>query len=374
MLDALALIAGLAGLAPAAPPPAPPAVAGDRFVSRTRQLVFEGRRSGEGYFSADGRRLVFQAEREPGNPFFQIYVMDLGEGTVERVSTGVGKTTCAFLRPGSDEILFASTHHDPKSAVSQKAEIDLRASGQARRYEWDFDPEMDLYVAHANGGALRRLTDVRGYDAEASYSPDGRWIVFSSNRTAYTDTLDDAARSRLETDPSWFSELWLVSAAGGEPRRLTDSNGYDGGPFFTADGERIIWRRFREDGVVADVWTMTATGGDERRVTDFGAMSWAPYPHPSGRYVIFTSNKYGMSNFELFIVNMDGTKEPIRVTATDGFDGLPVFSPDGRRLAWTSGRSGRGAHIFIAQWDHDAALAALAAATGRVVATPEPKR
>jgi Tol biopolymer transport system component len=108
------------------------------------------------------------------------------------------------------------------------------------------------------------------------------------------------------------------------------------------------------------VWTMNLDGTDQRQITNFGAMSWAPYIHPSGQYVIFASNKLGFENFELFMVDIDGRKEPVRVTYSDGFDGLPVPSPDGRQLAWTSSRGGgREGQIFLAQWNHDAALAAI---------------
>src|SRR5215203_1365079 len=145
------------------------------FLSRIRKLTVEGRRSGEGYWSPDGRKLVFQSEREPGNPFYQIYLMDMQSGDVERVSPGVGKTTCSFINPATGDVLFSSTHHDPRSKQLQDEELQVRASGQERRYSWDYDPEMELYVRGAKTGMFRRLTNKRGYDAEASYSPDGQW-------------------------------------------------------------------------------------------------------------------------------------------------------------------------------------------------------
>ena len=151
-----------------------------------------------------------------------------------------------------------------------------------------------------------------------------------------------------------------MRADGSGQRRLTTVPGYDGGPFFTPDGTRIIWRRFDEQGLIADVFTMKLDGSDVRQITDFGAMSWAPYMHPSGEYVIFASNKLGFENFELFMVDAPGTKEPVRVTYSDGFDGLPVPSPDGRQLAWTSARSGGSAgQLFLAQWNHENALEAI---------------
>jgi Tol biopolymer transport system component len=330
------------------------------FLSRVRRLTVEGRRAGEGYWSPDGQRLVFQSEREPGNPFYQIYVLDLASGDAKRISPGIGKTTCAFFRPGTDEILFSSTHADPKSKQLQEEELAFRASGKERRYSWDYDPEMDIWAYSEKTGALKRLTDARGYDAEASYSPDGQWIAFSSMRDVYGRQLTEAERKQLDVDPSYFAEIYIMRADGSGQRRLTTVPGYDGGPFFTPDGTRIIWRRFDEQGLIADIFTMKLDGSDVRKLTDFGAMSWAPYMHPSGEYVIFASNKLGFENFELFMVDSAGTKEPVRVTYSDGFDGLPVPSPDGRQLAWTSARSGGSAgQLFLAQWNHENALAAI---------------
>src|SRR6185503_16559267 len=142
--------------------------------------------------------------------------------------------------------------------------------------------------------------------------------------------------------------------------------GYDGGPFFSQDGKRIVWRRFDEGGAIADVYTMKVDGSDVRRLTDFQSMSWAPYYHPSGKYLIFTSNKLGFSNFELHMVDADGQREPVRISFTDGFDGLPVFSPDGAKLCWTSGRTSDGkSQLFLADWNDASALDALEHAPAR---------
>ncbi len=330
------------------------------FLTRVRRLTIEGKRAGEGYWSPDGKRIVFQSEREPGNPFYQIYVLDLTSGDTRRISTGLGKTTCAFFRPGSDEIEFASTHADPKSKQLQDEELAIRASGKERRYSWDYDPEMDIYAYSEKSGTLKRLTNARGYDAEGSYSPDGQWIVFSSMRSAYDHTLTGKEKKALDENPSNFAEIYVMRADGSQQTRLTNVFGYDGGPFFTADGKKIVWRRFDEQGLIADVWTMNPDGSDQRQITTFGSMSWAPYIHPSGAYFIFASNKLGFENFELFMVDAQGTKEPVRVTYSDGFDGLPVPSPDGKMLAWTSSRAGGSAgQLFLAQWNHEKALEAL---------------
>jgi Tol biopolymer transport system component len=336
------------------------------FLTRVRRLTVEGRRAGEGYWSPDGTRLTFQSEREPGNPFYQIYVLDFATGETKRISPGMGKTTCSFFRPGTDQILFASTHHDPKSKQYQDEELAFRASGKERRYAWDYDAEMDIYAYAEKTGTLTRLTNARGYDAEAGYSPDGQWIVFSSMRDAYNRTLSATEQKQLETDPSFFAEIYIMRADGTGPRRLTTTPGYDGGPFFTHDGQHIVWRRFDEQGLIADVWTMKPDGSEAKQVTHFRSMSWAPYEHPSGEYFLFASNKLGFENFEVYMVDKAGTKEPVRVTYSDGFDGLPVPSPDGRQLAWTSSRSDGGAgQIFLAQWNHEAAMKALASAPAR---------
>ena len=342
------------------------------FLSRIRRVTVEGRRAGEGYWSPDGKKLVFQSEREPGNPFYQIYALDLTTGDTTRISPGYGKTTCSFFRPGTNEIEFASTHHDPKSKQYQQEELDFRASGKQRRYSWDYDPEFEIYTYKPGATpsappTYTRLTNARGYDAEGSYSPDGQWIAFTSMRDAYNRTLSAEEQKQLEVDPSYFAEIYIMRADGSGQKRLTNVPGYDGGPFFSPDGKRIIWRRFDTSGLIANVFTMNPDGTDVRQITDFGAMSWAPYIHPSGQYILFASNKLGFENFEVYMVDIDGKKEPVRITYADGFDGLPVPSPDGRQLAWTSTRAGGSeGQIFLAQWNHEKALEALKAAPLRV--------
>lgn len=326
------------------------------LLAATRQLIFEGKRSGEGYFSADGTKMVFQSEREPGNPFYQIYLMDLRTGDTNRISTGAGKTTCAYIHPAGERVLFASTHEDPQAQAKQREELAKRAAGQGSRYSWSFDEAYDIYEADTRGNLLRKLTDVRGYDAEGAWSPRGDRIVFASNRHAYDGGLTPEEEAILAKDPSYFMDIYTMDADGGDVRRLTRAPGYDGGPFFSADGRHIVWRRFDIKGVTAEIWTMQSDGSDPRQVTRLGVMSWAPYFHPSGDYIVFANNAHGFGNFELYLVDSRGEKAPVRVTDSKGFDGLPVFSPDGKHLAWASGRTAdRRPQIFLADWNDAAA-------------------
>ena len=153
-------------------------------LSDPRQLTFECARAGEGYFSADGRRMIFQSARAEGNPFYQIYLMDLDTGDVERLSPGFGKTTCGWIHPDGSRALFASTQFDPEARAKTQAELEFRASGQTRRYAWDSDPTYVIVVRGLASGGYVCLTDAPGYDAEGAYSPDGTRIVFASNRHA----------------------------------------------------------------------------------------------------------------------------------------------------------------------------------------------
>jgi len=323
-----------------------------RFLTHGRQLTFEGRRAGEGYFSASGKQMVFQSERLEANPFFQIYVLDFETGDVTPVSPGHGKTTCAWIHPDEQSVLFASTHDDPEAIAKQKAEIEIRESGKQRRYSWDYDENYELYSGKPGTEKYTRLTNARGYDAEGSWSPDGKLIAFASNRNAYSKPLNEEQKEKFERDPAWAMDLFVMNADGSNVRQLTEAPGYDGGPFFSPDGKRICWRRFAENGATAEIMTMNIDGSDKRPLTRMRAMSWAPFYHPSGDYLVFTTNKHGFANFELYLVAADGKSPPVRVTDTDGFDGLASFSPDGKKLTWTSNRNAqKQSQIYLADWN-----------------------
>ena len=330
------------------------------FVSRERQLTFEGKRSGEGYFNPNGSKLIFQSERDPQNPFYQIYSLSFLTGETQRVSPGIGKTTCAFFHPSGKRILFGSTHLDPEAVKKQKEELDFRSSGKKKRYSWDYDENMDIFASSLSESNRIRLTDARGYDAEAGYSPDGLKIVFCSTRGAYQDGLSAEELEIREIDLSYFGEIYIMNSDGSDQKRLTFSPGYDGGPFFSPDGTQIVWRRFDKSGARAEIYTMNCDGTNVKQITDLGMMSWAPFYHPTGKYIVFSSNKYGFENFELFLVDTLGTSSPIRITEREGFDGLPVFSPNGQQLCWTSNATAdNSSQIFLANWNHEAALSAL---------------
>ena len=284
----------------------------EQFLTDIRQLTNQGKSAGEGYFSQDGKYLIFQSEREPENPFYQIYIMNIESGETHRVSPGTGKTTCSFFRANSDEVLFSSTHLDLEAKAKQHAEFEFRSLGKKRRFTWDYDENYDIFSSKRDGSGLKRLTDAYGYDAEGAYSPDGAKIVFCSLRNAYPiEALSPEDQKRIQTNPAYFGEIYITNADGTDQKRLTNWRGYDGGPFFSPDGTQIIWRHFNEDGMLADIYTMKLDGTDIYRLTDFSSMSWAPYYHPSGKYVIFHSNKYGFANCELFIVDVHGEKEPV---------------------------------------------------------------
>ncbi|MEZ4279013.1 MAG: M28 family peptidase [Myxococcota bacterium] len=328
-----------------------------------RPLTFAGRRTGEGYFSPDGRSLVFQSEREPGNPFYQIYRWRLTTGELDRISPGLGRASCAWFHPDGERILFASTHEDPGAELAQALELEKRAAGRTDRYSWDFDAGYDLFVAEPDG-SLTPLAKAEGYDAEGSFSPDGRFVVFASNRHAYEEPLSADERDRLARDPSYFVDLYRLELATGALVRLTETPGYDGGPFHSPDGSRIVWRRFSEDGARAEIHAMNVDGRGARALTHLGVMSWAPFFHPSGDYIVFSTNLHGFDDFELYLVDAEGERDPVRVTERAGFDGLPVFAPTGDVLVWTSNRTeGKQSQLFRADWNDTAAREALGLAT-----------
>jgi Tol biopolymer transport system component len=327
------------------------------LLPNTKQLITSGVRSGEGYFSADGSQLIYQAELTGNNPFYQIYVLDLDSGNSHQVSPGIGLTTCAWIHPTLERVMFSSTHEDPAVLAKQAEEIAIRESGIDRPYGWDYDTHYDIYQANADGSNIVNLTNTPGYDAEGSYSADGSKILFASNREAYQRSLSQAEQKLLDDDSSYFMDLYIMDADGGNVQQLTFSPGYDGGPFFSPDNSKVLWRRFNPDGNSAEIWTMNIDGSNQRQLTADSMVAWGPYFHPTGDYIIYSSNVLGHSNFELFIIDPAGLHDPVRATNTEGTDILPVFSPDGMSLAWSTTRTPGGAsQIHMSDWNHARAL------------------
>ena len=312
------------------------------FIGSVKQVTSGFPRAGEGYFSPDGQSIVYQAY-PIGYPFYQIYTQKL-DGTPLRLSPGRGRTTCAYFTPDSKRILFASSHSDPKIEETEKAGRDLAAQGGRRRYQWDFDPHMDLYTVNPDGTGLQRLTDTPGYDAEGSYSSDGKHIVFTSSR---------------DGDP----DLYIMNADGSGVRQLTNVNGYDGGPFFSPDNKWVIFRSDRQKEHMLQLFAISVDGKQEVQLTNnLDQVNWCPYFHPSGKYLIWSGADYSRgpmgANFHLFTMDLDkdadgelkaGKTE--QVTFEPVHDVLPVFSPDGTKLMWTSTRTAdKSSQLFIADW------------------------
>lgn len=334
----------LALVVAAAEAPADWAKQEEPFLKNVEQVTKDFVRAGEGYFSPDMKKIIFQAEeRGTGNPFYQIFVQDLKTGRADRVSPGKGKTTCAYFHPTEDRIIFASTHTDPNAEAKYKEEYahreEEKKTGKRRRYVWDFDPYMQIYQAKSDGTGLKALTDAKGYNAEGSYSSDGKRIVFCSNRSG-----DDNF------------ELYIMDADGSNVRQLTKAPGcYNGGPFFSPDGKRVIFRSDRDKKDHLQLYVINSDGTGEKRLTNnLDWVYWAPYWHPDGKHLIYTaadhSNPMVRPNYDLYWMNIDTGKET-RLTFAPGADVLPVISPDGKKIMWTSTRDGRMApQLFLADF------------------------
>jgi TolB protein len=336
------------GVAPApaqSPAVAVVASAAEPHLSNLRMLT-NGGENAEAYFSADGRRLIFQATRPGVSACDQIFTMDADGGNVRMVSTGKGRSTCAYFFPSGERILYSSTH--------ARAADCPPPPDYSQGYVWPLDA-YDIYTARPDGSDLRRITNSGAYDAEATISPDGRRIVFTSARGGDLD-------------------IYTMDADGSNVRRLTNQPGYDGGAFFSADGSQIVYRarhpetpeeladyrRLLARNLIRptklDIYVMNADGSHQRRLTNNGAANFAPFFHPDGRRIIFSSNLHEPTgrNFDLYLVNVAGTGLE-RVTNHPEFDGFPMFTRDGARLVFASNRGAArqgDTNVFIADWQH----------------------
>lgn len=315
----------------------------ERHLANLRQLT-RGGENAEAYFSFDGRRLIFQSTRPPF-ACDQIFTMDLRGKNLQLLSTGTGRTTCAYFYPDNRHFIYASTHE-------QNPQCPPRPSA-AGGYVWSLDPNYDIYLASLDDLTPRPLTRTPGYDAEATVSPKGDRIVFTSVRDGDL-------------------ELYTMNLDGSDVRRITHELGYDGGAFFSPDGSMLVWRASRPaagketeeylallaQGLVRpsklEIYVASADGTNVRRLTQNGAANFAPAWHPSGKKIIFVSNLHDPKsrNFDLYLMNLDGTGLE-RVTYFEDFDGFPMFSPDGKTLAFCSNRynSKPGeTNVFLADW------------------------
>jgi Tol biopolymer transport system component len=319
-------------------------------LKNVRQLTFGGDNA-EAYWSFDGTKLVFQSNNpEWGVECDQIYYLDLNnlpeDGEVPPlISTGMGRTTCAYFLGGDTTIVYASTHEGGEACPPEP--------GQEEGYVWPIYDTYDIYVADLEGNIVNKLTDFEGYDAEATVSPDGNTIVFTSTR-------------------SGDLELYKMDRNGENVVQLTNELGYDGGAFFSPDGSKIVWRssrpkteeekaRYKEllaKGLVMpsdmELYVADADGSNIQKVTDLGNANWAPFFHPSGEKIIFSSNHASTRGFpfNLYMINLDGTGLE-QITFDETFDAFPMFSPDGTKLVFSSNRYNggtRATNLFVADW------------------------
>ena len=340
LLAALVAAGAAAGCGTDQTPPATPGQ--ERHLAAIRQLTHGGENA-EAYFSPDGTRLIFQSTRE-GVPCDQIFTMRIDGSDLQRVSDGTGRTTCGYFMPGGQQIIYASTHETSRACPARP--------DFSRGYVWPVYASYDIYKANADGTGLTPLTRTPGYDAEATVAPDGL-VTFTSVRDG-------------------DMEIYTMSGDGTNVKRLTNRPGPDGGPFFSYDGTKIVFRgRSLQAGpeldeyrsLLADgrwrpteleLFVMDRDGGNLRQLTTLGGANFAPSWHPDGTRIIFASNMHDPNgrDFDLYLINVDGTGLE-RITYNETFDGFPMFSPDGRHIVFASNRNAKTegeTNVFIAEW------------------------
>lgn len=288
-------------------------------------------KAGEAYFSPDGKSVIFQAVPN-GKEHYQIYTIPTAGGSPKMVSTGRGACTCAYFHPNGKSIIFASSHTDPRI---DDPTFEVPIPGYKREggsYSWDFNPYMDIYRANLDGSNLTPLVSKFGYDAEGAYSRDGSMIAFASNRDGRMN-------------------LYTMKADGSDVKQVTHTKDcYNGGPFISPDGTKIIFRADRQKKDYLQIYVINIDGSGERQLTDNDAVNWAPYWHPNGNVIAFTTSLHGHHNYEVYLMIVN-TGKLHRVTNSPRFDGLPVFSNDGNMMMWTSQRGEDGkSHVFVADF------------------------
>ena len=333
---------------------------GEKHLANIRQLTFGGQ-SAEAYFSADDKYLSFQHQGQffdprthaavgPSIPCDQIFTIPVdtpGEkpAQAKMISNGKGRTTCSYFFPSGDRMLYSSTFA-ANPACPPPPDYSLG-------YVWPIYDTYSIYTAKPDSSDIRLLTK-GGYNAESTITRDGKHIVFTSTRNGDLD-------------------IYTMDAGGTNIKQLTHELGYDGGPFWSYDGKKIVYRaehpqtpeqiadykKLYARGLIRpgnlEIWVMNADGSGKRQITHNGAANFAPYWLPDGERIIFASNVTNTKDpagFDLYIVNEDGSGLE-RITYYPGFDAFPMFSSDGKRLVWASNRNGTVEHetnIFIADW------------------------
>ena len=321
------------------------AVEGEKRLANIRQLT-NGGENAEAYWSTDGKQLIFQSKRD-GRGCDQIYTMNADGSNVKMVSNGEGRTTCSYFFNKNRSIIYGSTHLGSKECPPNP--------DFSKGYVWAIYPTYDIFTAKADGSGIKQITKTPGYDAEATISPDGKKVIFTSTRDGDLD-------------------LYVMDTNGKNVKRLTTELGYDGGAFFSPDGKQIVYRSYHpkteaeiaryKDRLANDliepnnfeIWVMNADGTNKRQVTKLGVASFAPFISPDGKRIIFCTNYFATDprkrNFDLAVINIDGTGLE-RVTFNETFDGFPMFSPDGKKLVFASNRNAAkegDTNVFVADW------------------------
>ncbi len=325
----------------------------EKYFKSIRQITFGGDNA-EAYWSWDDKQMIFQSNNESwGLNCDQMFLMNIEENFKDTippmVSTGYGRTTCAYFLPDNKHFVYGSTHLADKECP----EVPLRRNGN---YVWPVYDSFDIFVSDLQGNITAQLTNEPGYDAEATVSPKGDKIVFTSTR-------------------SGDLELYTMNLDGTGVKQITNELGYDGGAFFSPDGTKLIFRASRPktpdaikkykdllaEGLVEptemELFICNADGSDLKQLTFLGNANWSPFFHPSGEKVLFSSNFEAEKGFpfNLYFIDIDG-KNLERVTHGETFDAFPVFSNDGKYLAFSSNRNNGGTrdtNLFIAEWQED---------------------
>ncbi len=343
LLSAVALLAACASAGSGASRVFHQPEAGETHLRNIRQLTFGGNNA-ESYFSKSGKQLIFQRQEKVAEGCDQQYIMNIDGSGLHRVSNGLGRTTCGYFYDHDRRILYASTFAHDKACPARP--------DNSMGYVWPLG-HLEIYTSKTDGTDLRQITSNGAYNAEATVSPDGKTVIFTSTQDGDID-------------------LYTMNLTGGDVRRLTRRVGYDGGAFFSPDGSKIVWRaaypqtaadsadyqRLLSARLVrparVELWVANADGSDAHQITRLGGANFAPFFHHDGRRIIFSSNFESPRSgaFDLFLINVDGTGLE-KVTTHRDFDSFPMWSPDGRKLVWASNRHGNQTgetDIFIADW------------------------